>query len=221
MKLLSFGHAKPPQSGISERADSAQFPQKIFIISGPCGVGKGTAIDALLKDKAVTARVHNTTPCMTRMKRPGEPEQYFLPEEEFLKERDTGNLFHWRNFDDNWYGTRLSEILERMQAGYDIVFEVVADIALQLKKKFPEQVTTIFIAPPRPELGTLYKRMLLRGNVSQSALEARMKSAVDELKLSSQFDHVLVNADNNQDDLIQRLKALVLQRKTTESKKAA
>ena len=94
-------------------------------------------------------------------------------------------------YQDQYYGTLMSEIDRIWNSGKHIIFDIDVQGALTLKRKFKERCLTIFIKPPSKEL--LIKRLIQRKTESPEALKKRIDKASHELSFESLFDYVLVN----------------------------
>src|SRR5690606_33181785 len=97
--------------------------------------------------------------------------------EECMRMKEQNKLFQWTNYNGNWYGSAIDEVLGKLRQGVNLIFEMTAECALQLKAKYPQKVTTIFNAPPPPEIETLRKRLEKRGTESPEVIEKRLREA--------------------------------------------
>jgi guanylate kinase len=165
---------------------------KVFVITGPSGVGKGTLISKLLE------RVPNLTlsvSATTREPREGEVdgrEYHFLSPEEFERRMDADDFLEFATYSGNRYGTLRSEVERCVAAGRSVVLEIEVQGAQQVRAAMPESVQ-IFIAPPDPS--HLRRRLEGRGTDSPDAIDSRLETAELELAVQGDFDHRVVNDD--------------------------
>jgi guanylate kinase len=165
---------------------------KVFVITGPSGVGKGTLISRLLE------RVPNLTlsvSATTREPREGEVdrrEYHFLSPEEFERRMDADDFLEFATYSGNRYGTLRSEVQRCVAAGHSVVLEIEVQGAQQVRAAMPESVQ-IFIAPPHPS--HLRRRLEGRGTDSPDAIDSRLETAELELAVQGDFDHRVVNDD--------------------------
>jgi guanylate kinase len=163
---------------------------KVFVITGPSGVGKGTLIKELLRE---VPNLELSVSATTRPPREGEEngrDYHFLTPEEFERRTDENDFLEWATYSGNRYGTLRSEVERRLQAGHSVVLEIEVQGAQQVRAAKPDSVQ-IFIAPPDPSV--LEERLAGRGTDSPEAIAERLKVAEQELAVQGDFDHCVVN----------------------------
>jgi len=165
-------------------------PSKVFVITGPSGVGKGSLI-SLLRHRIPELEL--STSATTRSPRVGEKEgehYHFLEPEEFARRVEEGDFLEHAAYSGNHYGTLRSEVERRIDAGHPVVLEIEVQGARQVAGTMPEAVQ-IFIAPP--ELEVLKQRLEGRGTDSPEAIARRLEVAEEELAARDEFHHQVVN----------------------------
>lgn len=162
----------------------------LILISGPSGTGKGTVCD-LLRQKH--PEISYSISATTRQPRQGEQDgvnYYFYTKEKFREMIDQGQLLEWAEVYGNFYGTPKQKVLDRLEAGEDILLEIDTQGALNVMKVMPEGLF-IFLLPP--SLEELAARLKGRGTETEESLHRRLGAAVDEIKLATKYRYVVVN----------------------------
>jgi guanylate kinase len=163
---------------------------KVFVITGPSGVGKGTLIERLL---GRIPDLELSVSATTRPPRSGEVDgrdYHFLTPEEFERRVETGDFLEHATYSGHRYGTPREEVERRLEEGRSVVLEIEVQGARQVRDAMPEAVQ-IFIAPPDPK--ALRNRLQARGTDSPEGIERRLRTAEIELEAQGEFPHVVVN----------------------------
>jgi len=163
---------------------------KVFVITGPSGVGKGTLIEQLLER---LPELELSISATTRPPRAGEVdgrEYHFLSPEEFRRRIEAGDFLEHASYSGNHYGTLREEVEHRLAEGRSVVLEIEVQGARQVRDAMPEAVL-IFVTPP--DEAVLRERLEGRGTDSPEAIVQRLRTAEIELGARSEFPHVIVN----------------------------
>ena len=164
----------------------------LAVISGFSGVGKGTAVKELLKKFPYALSVSATT----RNPRPGEVpgvSYHYITKEEFEKRIEENDFFEWACYVDNYYGTPKSFVMERLEAGQDVILEFEAEGAFKVRSQYPEALL-LFMVPPSME--ELRRRLVGRGTETEETVAKRLKKASDEeLDKAKLYDFLVINDD--------------------------
>jgi guanylate kinase len=177
---------------------------KVFVITGPSGVGKGTLIRVL---RERLPELELSTSATTRQPRGGEADgrdYHFLTPEEFADRADANEFLEHAAYSGNRYGTLRSEVEGRLAEGRSVALEIEVQGARQVRAAMPEAVL-VFIAPPDP--AALRERLEGRGTDPQGAIDERLRTAELELAAQEEFQHVVVNDDL--DRAVDELEAIV------------
>ena len=165
-------------------------PPKVFVITGPSGVGKGTLIRGLLERMP---ELELSVSATTRAPRPGEQDcvdYHFLTPEQFEARVSAGDFVEHANYSGNRYGTLRSDLEHRLARGAGVVLEIEVQGARQVRGAIPEAVA-VFIAPPSES--ALRARLVGRGTDSPEQVDQRLRTAERELEAQPEFAHVVVN----------------------------
>ncbi len=163
---------------------------RVFVITGPSGVGKGTLIRELCgRIPGLELSISATT----RAPRVGEEDgvdYHFLDRAEFDRRVEAGDFLEWAEYSGNRYGTLRSEVERRTERGAPVVLEIEVQGARQVRETMPEAVR-IFIEPPTPEV--LRERLVARGTDDPEVIEMRLEEARKELRAKDEFSHRVTN----------------------------
>jgi guanylate kinase len=165
----------------------------LLILSSPSGAGKTTLARRLL---AADTGLRMSVSVTTRPPRSGEVEgsdYFFVDKAEFERRRQAGELLEWAEVFGASYGTPKAQVLDLIESGTDIVFDIDWQGARQLKRQLPADVVRAFILPPDGK--TLEQRLRARNQDAETVVARRLKAATSEIAHWSEYDYVLVNAD--------------------------
>ncbi|MBI5104210.1 MAG: guanylate kinase [Solirubrobacterales bacterium] len=177
---------------------------RVFVITGPSGVGKGTLIRSLLER---LPDLELSVSATTRKPRPGEvhgADYWFLTADDFDREVAGGGFVEWAEYSGNRYGTLRRELDERTARGVPVVLEIEVQGARQVRETMPEAIQ-IFIAPPSVE--ALRARLVGRGTDDAESVDRRLAVAEHELEAQPEFHHVVVN--DRLEDAVAELERIV------------
>lgn len=176
---------------------------KLFVLSGPSGVGKGTVRAALFENREKHRLVYSIS-MTTRKPREGEidgVDYYFVDHDEFKRRVDEGLMLEWAEFVGNYYGTPLDYVEKTRDEGHNVFLEIECQGAMQVKEKVSDAIL-LFLAPP--SLEELTNRLKGRGTESDDVIQKRLNKATEEMELKQYYDYVVVNktVENAVEDII-------------------
>jgi guanylate kinase len=186
---------------------------KVFVITGPSGVGKGTLIRSLLER---VPELELSVSATTRKPRLGETQgvdYHFLAEHEFEDRVRNGEFVEHASYAGRRYGTLRSDLEQRLARGAPVVLEIEVQGARQIAETMPE-AERVFIAPPSDE--ALRARLIGRGTDSSEEVEQRLVTARNELRAQREFPHVVYN--DRLEDAVTALEELVRSALASEAK---
>ena len=163
-----------------------------LVLSAPSGAGKTTLITRLREE---FPGIGYSVSCTTRAPRAGEvdgKDYRFLSRRDFEQRRDAGEFAEWAEVHGNLYGTPLAPVEAMLNEGRDALFDIDVQGAAQLKLNL-EAATFIFILPP--SMAELERRLRLRGQDDEEAIERRLANARRELREAAWYDALVVNDD--------------------------
>lgn len=163
----------------------------ILIISGPSGCGKSTLLKEVYKNISDYYFSISTT---TREPRVGEVngvDYFFVSKEEFEEDIKNGNFLEYAKVHDNYYGTSLKPIIQALNEGKLIIFDIDVQGHHLVRKKMNDSVTSVFITTP--SLKVLEERLNNRNSDSLEVIEKRVKNAKKEIEFFDEYDYFIVN----------------------------
>jgi len=163
----------------------------ILIISGPSGCGKSTLLKEVYKNISDYYFSISTT---TREPRIGEVngvDYFFVSKEEFEEDIKNGNFLEYAKVHDNYYGTSLKPIIQALNEGKLVIFDIDVQGHHLVRKKMNDSVTSVFITTP--SLKVLEERLNNRNSDSLEVIEKRVKNAKKEIEFFDEYDYFIVN----------------------------
>jgi len=163
----------------------------LVVISGFSGAGKGTLMKNLLSKYDYSLPISMTT----RSPREGEVngrEYFFVTKEQFEKTIEEGGLIEYANYCNNYYGTPKAYVEKELDDGRDVILEIEAQGAAQIKEKFPESFL-VFIVTPNVDI--LVNRLRNRGTETEEVINRRIHRSAEEVDLISGYDAIVINDD--------------------------
>ncbi|WP_152058499.1 guanylate kinase [Aliarcobacter butzleri] len=163
----------------------------ILIISGPSGCGKSTLLKEVYKNISDYYFSISTT---TREPRIGEingVDYFFVSKEEFEEDIKKGNFLEYAKVHDNYYGTSLKPIIQALNEGKLVIFDIDVQGHHLVRKKMNDSVTSVFITTP--SLKVLEERLNNRNSDSLEVIEKRVKNAKKEIEFFDEYDYFIVN----------------------------
>ena len=167
----------------------------MVILSSPSGAGKTTLVNLLSRNEDFKISISHTT----RMPRPGEvpnKDYFFVSDKEFKRLINNQEFLEYAKVFKNYYGTTRTPIINYLNKGRNVLFDIDWQGADQIKnKKLDYKLITFFILPPSKEI--LLERLSNRHAKEQLIVEERMEQFERDVLHWINYDYVVINNDLN------------------------
>ena len=165
----------------------------MIVLSSPSGAGKTTLVKMLSKMDNFEISISHTT----RQPRPKEVDNkdyYFVNKDEFKRLINNQEFLEYAKVFSNFYGTTRTPVIDRLNKGKNVLFDIDWQGADQIKnKKLDYKLVTFFILPPSKEV--LFKRLSNRDMKDKLIVEERMKQFGRDVLHWINYDYVVINDD--------------------------
>ena len=165
----------------------------MVILSSPSGAGKTTLVNLLSKQDNFKISISHTT----RLPRPNETpdkDYYFVNDQEFKRLIQNQEFLEYAKVFNNFYGTTRTPVIEKLNKGQNILFDIDWQGADQIKNKnLDYKLITFFILPPSKEI--LFERLSNRDMKDKLIVEERMKQFERDVLHWINYDYVVINDD--------------------------
>tara|TARA_B100000902_G_scaffold58126_1_gene65151 strand:- start:9709 stop:10341 length:633 start_codon:yes stop_codon:yes gene_type:complete len=167
----------------------------MVILSSPSGAGKTTLVNLLSKQDNFEVSISHTT----RQPRPSEipnKDYFFVSNDEFKRLIKNEEFLEYAKVFNNYYGTTRTPIINNLNKGKNVLFDIDWQGADQIKnKKLDYKLITFFILPPSKDI--LYERLTNRDMKDKLIVEERMEQFERDVLHWINYDYVVVNDDLN------------------------
>ena len=165
----------------------------MVILSSPSGAGKTTLVNLLSKNNNFEISISHTT----RKPRPNESsgkDYYFVSDQEFKRLIKNDEFLEYAKVFNNYYGTTRTPVIDRLNKGKNVLFDIDWQGADQIKNKNLDfKLITFFILPPSKQI--LYERLSNRDMKDKLIVEERMKQFERDVLHWINYNYVVINDD--------------------------
>ena len=165
----------------------------MIVLSSPSGAGKTTLVKMLSKIDNYEISISHTTR-QPRVNEKNNKDYYFVNEDDFKRLINNQEFLEYAKVFNNFYGTTRTPVIDRLNKGKNILFDIDWQGADQIKnKKLDYKLITFFILPPSKEV--LFERLSNRDMKDKLIAEERMKQFGRDVLHWINYDYVVINND--------------------------
>ncbi|MGB3713819.1 MAG: guanylate kinase [Candidatus Promineifilaceae bacterium] len=174
----------------------------LIVISGPSGVGKDTIAQMMLE---CTDSFYFVVTATTRPPRAGEvhgEDYFFLSHDQFAQMIEEDELLEWAVVYNDYKGVPKSQIRDALVSNRDVIMRVDVQGAATIRKLVPNAIF-IFLTVESEE--SMIARMRERKSETIEGLNLRIATARQEMKRLEEFDYFVLNAEDRQQEAVDRI----------------
>jgi guanylate kinase len=169
---------------------------RLYMVSGPSGVGKGTLCKALLQARD---EIVSSISCATRDPRKGEREgvdYFFISKARFEEMITRSELLEYAQFNGGYYyGTPRAFVEKTIASGKSVLLEIEEYGVRQVRSKYSDAVSVFILPPGRDEL---IRRLVDRGTEDREKILRRIRKAPSELRAARNYTYLILNGEQRQ-----------------------
>ena len=182
---------------------------RLFVISGPSGVGKDTILNQM---KKIYPSNHYVVTVTTRKKRITEidgKDYFFVTNKKFQDMIDSNEFLEWATVYNNNYGVPKNQVFLALSENKNVIIKADIQGAKTIKNTI-DGTTTIFINPP--DISKLADHLSSRMSESKESFRLRMETSLLEIESQNEFDHVVNNPEGKIDQTLEKINAIISNR---------
>lgn len=178
----------------------------LLVVSGPSGVGKDSVVQRM-KEQG-----HPFWFVVTATDRPPRPTEVhgrdylFYTTAEFERMIEQGELLEYACVYGQYKGIPKAHVRQALASGQDIIMRLDVQGAATVKRLIPEAITVFLMCESEQEL---IFRLRERRTESEEALAKRLRTAYQEMEQVPEFDYIVFNRRDAQDEAVDDLVAIL------------
>jgi guanylate kinase len=178
----------------------------LIVVSGPSGVGKDSAIQALMERDLPLHFVVTTTSRAPRPEEVDGVDYHFVTEAEFKRMIDQDELLEHALVYNQWKGIQRKHVREALATGKDVILRLDVQGAATVRRLVPEAIL-VFLSPASED--ELRERLIRRHSETGDGLQLRLEMARKELQRLPEFDYLVVNSEGHLQEAVDAIVAII------------
>jgi len=178
----------------------------LIVISGPSGVGKDTVIEQMKRDGLPFHFVVTATTRSPRVNEVHGLDYFFLSKDEFAEMIEQDELLEYAIVYNDFKGIPKQQVRDALASGKDVVMRIDVQGAATIRRLAPEAVLIFLTTRDEDEL---VQRLQERNTETPDELKLRIATARQELKRIDMFDYVVVNPQDQLEDTVETILAII------------
>ena len=177
-----------------------------LVLSSPSGAGKTSLSRKLLERNK---KLFLSVSCTTRPPRPGEineSDYFFIEESKFNEMQKNNEFLESAKVFDHYYGTPKKPIMDALDSGMDILFDIDWQGTQQLMNSLQDDLIKVFVLPPSAK--ELERRLLQRNQDSDEIVKGRMSKASNEISHYAEYDYIIIN--ENFEESLSKIESIII-----------
>lgn len=177
-----------------------------LVLSSPSGAGKTSLSRKLLERNK---KLFLSVSCTTRPPRPGEineSDYFFIEESKFNEMQKNNEFLESAKVFDHYYGTPKKPIMDALDSGLDILFDIDWQGTQQLMNSLQDDLIKVFVLPPSAK--ELERRLLQRNQDSDEIVKGRMSKASNEISHYAEYDYIIIN--ENFEESLSKIESIII-----------
>jgi guanylate kinase len=191
----------------------------LIVISGPSGVGKDTVLQRMKERKLPFHFVVTATTRPPRLNEVNGVDYFFVSHDEFAEMINQDELLEYAIVYNDYKGIPKQQVRQALKSGKDVVMRIDVQGAATIRELCEDALMIFLTTQDEQEMVT---RLTARKTETPEGLNLRIATARQELKRIVEFDYVVINREDQLDDAVDTILAIihsehhrVVQRKVT------
>jgi guanylate kinase len=178
----------------------------LIVISGPSGVGKDTVIQRMKERKLPFHFVVTATTRPPRLNEVNGVDYFFVSHDEFAEMINQGELLEYAIVYNDYKGIPKQQVRQALESGQDVVMRIDVQGASTVRELCLDALMIFLTTQDEQEM---VRRLIARKTETPEGLNLRIATARQELKRIVEFDYVVVNREDQLDDTVDTILAII------------